>query len=121
MRGKMTQDQLADLYPQANLFTLPWMVLENGDRDGIPNVLFEAMVSGVPVVSTDVEGVCELIEHRKNGLIVEQRNASALADAMQLLITTPGLRNQLARSGRPTVLKNFTPHARPRQLYTIHS
>jgi len=117
--GKMTQDQLADLYPQANLFTLPCLVLENGDRDGIPNVLFEAMVSGVPVVSTDVEGVCELIEHRKNGLIVEQRNASALADAMQLLITTPGLRNELARSGRQTVLKNFTRQASAKHVYEI--
>jgi glycosyltransferase involved in cell wall biosynthesis len=117
--GKMTQDQLADLYPQANLFALPCMVLENGDRDGIPNVLFEAMVSGVPVVSTDVEGVCELIEHRKNGLIVEQRNASALADAMQLLITTPGLRHELARSGRQTVLTNFTRQASAKRVYEI--
>lgn len=117
--GKMTQDQLADLYPQANLFALPCLVLENGDRDGIPNVLFEAMVSGVPVVSTDIEGVCELIEHRKNGLIVEQRNASALADAMQLLITTPGLRNELARCGRQTVLTNFTRQASAKHVYEI--
>ena len=117
--GKMTQDQLADLYPQANLFALPCLVLENGDRDGIPNVFFEAMASGVPVVSTDIEGVCELIEHRKNGLIVEQRNASALANAMQLLITTPGLRDELARSGRQTVLTNFTRQASAKHVYEI--
>lgn len=117
--GKMTQDQLADLYPQANLFALPCLVLENGDRDGIPNVFFEAMASGVPVVSTDIEGVCELIEHRKNGLIVEQRNASALANAMQLLITTPGLRNELALSGRQTVLTNFTRQASAKHVYEI--
>jgi glycosyltransferase involved in cell wall biosynthesis len=95
------------------------VVLENGDRDGIPNVLFEAMVSGVPVVSTDIEGVCELIEHRKNGLIVEQRDASALANAMQLLITTPGLRNELARSGRQTVLTRFTREASAKHVYEI--
>ena len=117
--GKMTQDQLADLYAQSNLFALPCVVLENGDRDGIPNVLFEAMVSGVPVVSTDIEGVGELIEHRKNGLIVDQRDASALANAMQLLITTPGLRNELARSGRQTVLTNFTRQASAKHVYEI--
>src|SRR5713101_735470 len=55
--GKMTQDQLATLYPQADLFVLPCLVLENGDRDGIPNVLFEAMVCGVPIISTQVAGV----------------------------------------------------------------
>jgi glycosyltransferase involved in cell wall biosynthesis len=117
--GKMTQDQLADLYAQSNLFALPCVVLENGDRDGIPNVLFEAMVSGVPVVSTDTEGVGELIEHRKNGLIVDQRDASALANAMQLLISTPGLRDELARSGRQTVLTNFTRQVSAKHVYEI--
>src|SRR5260370_40118922 len=60
--GKMTQDQLATLYPQADLFVLPCLVLKNGDQDGIPNVLFEAMVCGVPIICTEVAGVCERIE-----------------------------------------------------------
>src|SRR5262249_54390152 len=98
--GKKTQDQLAELYPRAHLFVLPCLVLENGDRDGIPNVLFEAMVCGVPVISTDVAGVCELIEHQKNGFLVEQRNAHALADAMELLMGSGDLRKDLARNGR---------------------
>jgi glycosyltransferase involved in cell wall biosynthesis len=119
--GKMTQDQLAELYPQASLFVLPCLVLESGDRDGIPNVLFEAMVSGVAVISSDVEGVCELIEHRKNGLIVEQRNSQALADAMQLLIGSPDLRSDLARKGRQTVLENFTRESSARNVYNILS
>ena len=117
--GKMTQDQLAALYPQADLFVLPCQVLENGDRDGIPNVLFEAMVCEVPIISTDVPGVCELIEHQKNGLLVEQRNPLALADAMQLLIGSPGLRDNLARNGRQTVLENFTRESSARTVYNI--
>jgi len=119
--GKMTQDQLATLYPQADLFVLPCLVLENGDRDGIPNVLFEAMVCGVPIICTEVAGVCELIEHQKNGLLVEQRNATALADAMQLLIGSPDLRNELARKGRQTVLEGFTRESSARSVYNILS
>lgn len=119
--GKMTQDQLAELYPQADLFVLPCQVLENGDRDGIPNVLFEAMVCGVPIISTHIPGVCELIEHQKNGLLVEQRNAPALADAMQLLMSSPNLRNDLARNGRQTVLENFTRESSARNVYNILS
>lgn len=119
--GKMTQDQLADLYPQADLFVLPCQVLENGDRDGIPNVLFEAMVCRVPIISTDVPGVCELIEHQKNGLLVEQRNPLALADAMQLLISSPSFRDNLARRGRQTVLENFTRGSSARNVYNILS
>ncbi len=119
--GKMTQDQLAKLYPQSNLFVLPCMVLENGDQDGIPNVLFEAMVCGVPIISTEIPGVCELIEHQKNGLLVEQRNSPALADAMELLIGSPGLRNDLARKGRQTVLAGFTRESSARNVYNIFS
>lgn len=119
--GKMTQDQLAELYPQASFFVLPCLVLESGDRDGIPNVLFEALVSGVPVISTDVEGVCELIENQKNGLIVKQRDAQALADAIQLLIGSPDLRDDLARKGRQTVLDNFTRESSARNVYNILS
>src|SRR5260370_15867383 len=119
--GKMTQDQLATLYPQADLFVLPCLVLKNGDRDGIPNVLFEAMVCGVPIISTEVAGVRELIEHQKNGLLVEQRNATSLADAMELLIGSPELRNDLARKGRQTVLGVFTRESSARNVYNIFS
>src|SRR6266851_5099905 len=119
--GKMTQDQLAELYPQADLFVLPCQVLKNGDQDGIPNVLFEAMVCGVPIISTEVAGVRELIEHQKNGLLVEQRNSNALADAMQLLISSPRLRSDLARKGRQTVLQGFTRESSARNVYNIFS
>lgn len=119
--GKMTQDQLSQLYPQADLFVLPCQILENGDRDGIPNVLFEAMVCGVPIISTNIPGVCELIEHQKNGFLVEQRNARALADAIELLIGSPDLRNGLARQGRLTVLENFTRESSARNVYNILS
>jgi len=119
--GKMTQDQLAQLYPQSNLFVLPCMILENGDQDGIPNVLFEAMVCGVPIVSTEIPSICELIEHQKNGLLVEQRNARALADAIELLIGSPGLRNDLALKGRQTVLGGFTRESSARNVSNILS
>jgi len=117
----MTQDQLAELYPRADLFVLPCQVLENGDRDGIPNVLFEAMVCGVPIISTEIAGVRELIEHRRNGYLVEQRNARALADAMELLIGSPDLGRELAHRGRQTVLGSFTREASARNVYNILS
>src|SRR5260370_40895057 len=97
------------------------MILENGDQDGIPNVLFEAMVCGVPIISTEIPGVCELIEHQKNGLLVEQRNSPALADAMELLIGSPRLRDDLARKGRQTVLAGFTRESSARNVYNILS
>src|SRR5258706_8652888 len=119
--GRMTQDRLAALYPRASLFVLPCLVTEDGDRDGIPNVLIEAMVCEVPVISTEVAGVPELVEHQKSGHLVEQRNSTALADAMQLLISSAELRNNLARKGRQTVLQGFTRESSARNVYNIFS
>jgi glycosyltransferase involved in cell wall biosynthesis len=79
------------------------------------------MVCGVPIISTEIAGVRELIEHQKNGLLVEQRNSPALADAMELLIGSPGLRNDLARKGRQTVLAGFTRESSARNVYNIFS
>jgi glycosyltransferase involved in cell wall biosynthesis len=119
--GRMTQDQLAALYPRASLFVLPCLVTENGDRDGIPNVLIEAMACEVPVISTDVAGVSELVEHQKNGLLVEQRDARALADAMELMLSSPAARTCMARNGRETALQRFTREASARRVYSILS
>jgi len=119
--GKMTQDQLAALYPQASMFVLPCLVTDSGDRDGIPNVLIEAMVSRTTVVSTDISGISELVEHRRNGLLVEQRDARALADAMETLLLRPSLRSHLAERARETVLRRFTLEASASQVHGVLS
>ena len=119
--GRMTQDQLADSYRQASIFVLPCLVTEQGDRDGIPNVLLEAMASGVPVISTDVSGISELVEHTHNGLLVEPRNADALAEAMVRLLLRSDLRRRLAHNGRETVLRRFTLEASAQHVHRILS
>lgn len=119
--GRMTQDQVATLYPQASMFVLPCLVTDNGDRDGIPNVLIEAMASRTAVISTDVSGISELVQHKRNGLLVEERNARALAEAMETLLLWPGLRIRLAEKGRATVLSRFTLEASASHVHGILS
>jgi len=117
--GTMTQDQLAALYPRARMFVLPCLITGNGDRDGIPNVLIEAMASGIPVISTDVSGISELVQHLENGLLVEQRDARAIAEAMELLLVRSDLRSRLAQNGRETVLRRFTMEASALRVHNI--
>jgi len=121
LAGRMTQDQLAAMYRQATMFVLPCLVTDQGDRDGIPNVLMEAMASGVPVISTNVSGISELVEHAQNGLLVEPRNADNLADAMALLLLRSDLRRRLAHHGRDTVLRRFTLQASTQHVHRILS
>ncbi len=106
--GKMTQNEVIGVYRQASLFVLPCRVTDDGDRDGIPNVLIEAMVSGVPVISTNVSGISELVNHMQNGILVNQRDVDALTGAMEILLDRPDLGRRLAENGRAKVLREFT-------------
>ena len=77
------------------------------DRDGIPNVLVEAMAAGAPVVATAVSGIPELVEHEVNGLLVEPDDPQALADALLRLHDDPELTRRLTGNGRATVQERF--------------
>ena len=107
LHGAVTQEELRDIYKKATLFALPCLVVDNGDRDGIPNVLVEAMSMRVPVISTDISGIPELIDNNVNGLLVPEKNAVAMADAIEKLLTDPTLREQLRDAGRARVCKDF--------------
>lgn len=107
LHGKKSQRQLLAFYAEADVFALPCEVQEDGDRDGIPNVLVEAMAMKVPVVSTRISGIPELITHRVNGLLVEQRNPKALAAAIRLLLQDTTLAEALAEEGRRKVERDF--------------
>lgn len=106
--GKMTHDRVVEMYRNADIFTLPCLITDDGDRDGIPNVLIEAMAQRLPVVSTDVSGISELVETMKNGLLVKEKNSEELAEALELLLHEPMLRKQMGDRGREQVIRNFS-------------
>ena len=87
------------------------------DRDGIPNVLVEAMAAGAPVVATNVSGIPELVEHEVNGLLVEPEDPEALADALMRLHDDPRAHapahRQRPRDGRERFDGERSPHGSP--------
>jgi glycosyltransferase involved in cell wall biosynthesis len=115
----VTQDELRALYRQATMFVLPCQIVGSGDRDGIPNVLAEAMATGLPVVSTDISGIPELVVHRNNGLLVSQRDVHALAKAMEELLADAQLRQRLGQAGRDTIGRIFDSATTTRQLHSL--
>jgi glycosyltransferase involved in cell wall biosynthesis len=119
LQQAVTQEELRQIYERATLFALPCQIIESGDRDGIPNVLVEAMAMELPVISTGVSGIPELIEHRENGLLVPQKDAAALAEAIVELLENPGLRFKLGRAARITVCRNFDARQNIRALRNL--
>jgi len=114
--GTMSQAALLDEYRRASVFCLPCRVLDDGDRDGIPNVLVEAMAAGVPVVTTRISGIPELVEDGVNGLLVEPDDAQALADALLRVHGDTELRERLAAAGEATVRERFDGEVLARQM-----
>lgn len=105
--GALDQHQILELYQSSDLFTLPCVVSATGDQDGIPVSLMEAMACQLPVVTTAVAGIPELVQHEQSGLLVRQADPSELADALERLITDPSLRRKLGEQARRVVLAEF--------------
>ena len=107
LSGKLVREEVLERYGRGAVYVQPSRITADGDRDGIPNVLLEAMAVGLPVVASRVSGIPELVQHRRNGLLVEPDDAAALADAIDELISDPSLGAFLGRNARATVIENF--------------
>lgn len=105
--GARPVDEAIKIVTQSDVFVMPSVVMENGRKDGIPVALMEAMALRVPVVSTRVSGIPELIEHEVTGLLADERDPVGLADAVERLLTDDSLRERLAEAGRRRVVEQF--------------
>jgi len=108
LRGSMVHEKLVHLYRHASIFALPCRVGADGDRDGIPNVLMEAMAMNIPVVTTPVSGIPELVEDGINGMLVAPDQPRQLADVLQCLLLNERLRRQLAAAAKARLHDEFS-------------
>jgi glycosyltransferase involved in cell wall biosynthesis len=107
VQNAVTQEELKQIYSSATVFALPCMITESGDRDGIPNVLAEAMAMELPVVSTNISGIPEIVHHGVNGLLAPERDPESLAYAIQMLLENPAYARRLGQSARRTICEVF--------------
>ena len=105
--GALPHEAVIEQYRRATLFALPCIRTREGDIDGIPNVLAEAMAMELPVVSTRLSAIPELVEDGVTGLLVPPGDTDALAGALAQLLDRPQLGVALGRNGRRAVLGTF--------------
>ena len=119
--GAMSQVEVRAAVRAATIVALPSVVAPDGDRDGIPVSLMEAMASGAPVVSTPVSGIPELIGDGHEGLLAPPGDPAALARALARLLDDPPLRRGLAEAARAKVEREFDAVAEARKLLALFS
>ncbi|GAB4283249.1 MAG: glycosyltransferase family 4 protein [Candidatus Promineifilaceae bacterium] len=107
LMGPQPQEAVLAAYHQATIFALPCVVGKDGNRDGLPTVLLEAMACKIPVVSTPVTGNPEIIDDGVNGRIVPPNNAEALAEALADLLQNPQKREVMGTAARQKVTQTF--------------
>jgi glycosyltransferase involved in cell wall biosynthesis len=107
LAGSRTTDEVASALRQATVFVLPSIVTGSGNAEGLPLALEEAMAAGVPVLSTRVTGIPELVDDGVNGVLVDPGDASQLAAALERLITSPAERERLRKAAFETIRNEF--------------
>lgn len=119
LMGSCTQQDLVSVYQHADIFAFTPFVTDDGDRDGIPNALMEAMACSLPVLVTNAGGIPELVTHGANGLMSTPRDVDCIAAGLETLLQDADLRTCLGAAARETVAEGFDAWAQAAELATI--
>jgi len=106
--GQVLRDTLPDLYRAADVFVLPAIHDERGNVDGLPNVVLEAMASGLPVVASGISGIPLAVDDETTGLLVPEGDPEALAAALLALLRDPARRRGMGAAGRAKTERELT-------------
>lgn len=120
MPGFVPNDQLARFMETHDLLVVPSVVHTNGDRDGIPNVIMEALSLGLPVVATDVCGIGEVIRNGQTGLLIAQRDPAALALAIRAMLENGEKAAEMTQAGKELVARMFDPRENSLALLRLY-
>lgn len=107
IHGTKPRPEVVAMLRRAHVKILPSVPTAGGKREGIPVVLMEAMAMELPVVSSRLSGIPELVESGTTGFLVPPHDAQGLADAVQKLAQDPALRRRMGRAGREKVVRDF--------------
>jgi glycosyltransferase involved in cell wall biosynthesis len=117
--GLRRQDEVKRLVQGAAVMAAPCVVGEDGDMDGLPTVILEAMALGTPCVGTDVTGIPEVLRDGETGLMVAQHAPARLADALERLLGDAGLRTALAAKARRLMEEEFDIHRNAARIRAV--
>ena len=118
--GFVSQERLREIYYRSHIFLHPSQTGRDGNQEGIPNSMLEAMVTGLPVFATEHGGIPEAIEHGVSGVLVPERDEFALVETLLDAVHDLGFLSRIAQSGAEAVRKNFDLSTQAQRLEEIY-
>jgi colanic acid/amylovoran biosynthesis glycosyltransferase len=118
-KSEVSQKELVNIYNKTDIFVMPSILHESGGRDGVPNVLVEALSLGVPSVGSNISGLPEAIKHKETGMLVEQRSPEQLAEAILYMVKNPQEACNMGEKAVEFVNKTFDKSKKFEELYAI--
>ena len=119
LTGALPRIEMLRYIQEATVLAAPSVIGHDGDRDGLPTTLLEAMALGTPCISTDVAGIPEVLHDGDTGLMVSQRDSVTLANALERLLEDPELATSLAEKARSLIESKFDIHKNTAALREI--
>ena len=119
--GFVPHDGIAEYMQSHDMLVMPSVIHSNGDRDGIPNVIMEALSHAMPVAASDVCGIAEVVRDGETGLLFPQRDARAIAHAIRWVCGHREEAMAMARRGRKLVAAMFDAEANTARLYELYA
>ena len=111
LAGPRTHDDLPAEFAAAHIVVVPSVADATGDRDGLPNVVLEAMACARPVIASDIGAVSSAVIDGRTGVLVPPGDAEALAGALEFLVDQPDMRERLGREARALVEADYELHS----------
>jgi colanic acid/amylovoran biosynthesis glycosyltransferase len=118
--GFIPYNRVSEVFGSADVFVMSSAVHSTGERDGIPNVIMEALMHRVPVVATDVCGIPEVIQDGVTGFLVPQKDPSAIANAIIKMVQDRESALEMAGKGRSLVLREFDQERNARKIFDLY-
>jgi glycosyltransferase involved in cell wall biosynthesis len=117
--GPKTHDDLPEAYSRAHVLVAPSIVDQSGDRDGLPNVVLEAMACGRPVIASDIAALGSAVIHQQTGLLTSAGNPESLAAAIELLANRRSILEELGTRARVLVEHKYDVHSCTERFHNL--
>lgn len=119
-KGVLPVKKIKKLMEESKILVVPSVTAKKGDSEGIPAVILESMALGTPVIASIHGGIPEVIENKKNGLLVEEKDIKGLRDSINLLIKNDKLKNKIIKNASITIKNKFNIQKRTKELEKLY-